>query len=150
VKFKLIRFFTGNGFASLMFATALMCLYTVGMMSRVVKEHFKEQTNKTHVRFAISRGFSPGYVLLRHAYKPVIRGLISVVISRLAWVIGGSAVLEFTFGIPGISFYLIDSMHANDYYVLQTYIMAVVVWMFLAHLTLGLALRLIDGQIHEK
>ena len=41
---------------------------------------------------------------------------------------------------------LIDSMKARDYNVLQTYILVVVIWMFLVHLVLGLLLRALDAR----
>ena len=70
--------------------------------------------------------------------------LTAAVISGFAWVFGGSAVLEFAFGIPGISCFLIDSMKARDYNVLQNYILIVVIWMFLVHLALHFVLLALD------
>ena len=140
VKWGLVKFFTGDGFWSMFFAILTMTLYSTGSLARVVKAHFQEQMSEPYVTFAVSRGFSKKYVLLHHAYKPVLYGLISVVVSRFAYILGGSTILEFAFGIPGISYFLVKSMQATDYYVLQSYIMVVLIWMFLVHLVCNLIL----------
>lgn len=148
VKFKLTNFFTGNGASSLFVATSVMSFYMIGSFSRIVKAHFREQMNETYIKFAISRGFKKETVLLKHGYKPVLYGLLSVVISNFAWVLGGSSVLEFAFGIPGISYFLISSLKANDYYVIQSYILVIVIWMFFVHLIFNEVLRILD--VREK
>ncbi|MDY2737604.1 ABC transporter permease, partial [Intestinibacter sp.] len=144
VKFKLTKFFTGDGRSSVIVATALISFYLVGRFSRIVKTHFREQINQSYIKFAISRGFKKELVLLKHGYKPVLYGLLSIVISNFAWVLGGSSVLEFAFGIPGISYFLINSLKANDYYVIQSYIMVIVIWMFFVHLIFNEVLRALD------
>lgn len=144
VKLKLTRFFMGNGVSSVIVATLLIAFYLVGRFSRIVKAHFREQMNQSYIKFAISRGFDRKWVLLKYGYKPVLYGLLSVVISNFAWVLGGSSVLEFAFGIPGISYFLISSLKANDYYVIQSYIMVIVIWMFFVHLVFNEILRVLD------
>jgi peptide/nickel transport system permease protein len=141
VRFKMAKFFTGGSAPGLWAAISLNCLYAVGGLSRVTCAYFREQMNQAYVKFAVSRGFSREYVLMRHAFKPVLNGILSVILSRLAWIAGGSAVLEFAFGIPGISYFLVDSMQAKDYYVLQSYVMVIMVWMFLSHIILGFVMR---------
>ncbi|MGP3788300.1 ABC transporter permease subunit [Paenibacillus sp. 1A_MP2] len=102
--------------------------------------------SQTYFKFYLTRGFSEKRILFRHAYKPVLHALLSIIIARLAWVMGGSAVLEFTFAIPGISYFLVDSMNAKDYYVLQSYVMIVMLWMFGMHVIINLLMRFLEGR----
>lgn len=141
VRFKMVKFFTGGNVPGVFAAIFLNCLYSVGGLSRVTYAHFREQMNQAYVVFAVSRGFPREYVLIRHAFKPVLSSILSVILSRLDWIAGGSATLEFAFGIPGISYFLVDSMQAKDYYVLQSYVMVIMLWMFLAHVVLGSLMR---------
>lgn len=82
-----------------------------------------------------------------HGWRPALYGLVSAMIARFAWVLGGSSVMEFIFTIPGISYFLVDSMKARDYMVLQTYILVLIIWMFFVHLILGLVLRILDVRV---
>ncbi|MCR4891246.1 MAG: ABC transporter permease [Lachnospiraceae bacterium] len=144
VKLKAVKFFTGNGAYALITASLITAFYNLGILSRVVRNAFREEMDKSYVRFAVSRGFSKEKVLFHHASKPVICRLISTVIADFAWVFGGSTVLEFAFSIPGVSFFLVSSMQNSDYNVLQTYILIVIIWMFFVHLVLNLVLYAID------
>ena len=144
VRLKVVKFFTGSPMHALVTAILITALYQLGGLSRVVRNAFREEMTKSYVRFSISRGFDRGYVLFRHASRPVLCTLIAAVISSFAWVFGGSTVLEFAFTIPGISYFLVDSMKSSDYTVLQTYLLVVVIWMFIVHLVLNLVLYALD------
>ena len=146
VRLKLVSFFTGSSAYALVAAMAITALYCAGAFSRIVRTAFREQMGKSYVKFAISRGFSKKEVLFKHAYKPVLASLISAMITRFAGVFGGSTVLEFAFVIPGLSTMLVNSLDSRDYTVLQTYILVVIIWMFLVHVVLNVVLRLLDAR----
>ena len=144
VKLRAVKFFTGSVRNAMISAILITAIYQLGGLSRVVRNAFREEMRKSYVRFAISRGFSREYVLYRHASRPVLCTLIGAVIANFAWVFGGSTVLEFAFTIPGVSYFLVDSMQSSDYTVLQTYLLVVVIWMFCVHAVLNLALYALD------
>ena len=144
VRLRVVKFFTGSVRNAMITAILVTALYQLGGLSRVVRNAFREEMTKSYVRFSISRGFSREYVLWRHASRPVLCTLIAAVISNFAWVFGGSTVLEFAFTIPGVSYFLVDSMKSSDYTVLQTYLLVIVIWMFVVHLVLNLALYALD------
>ena len=144
VKWKMVKFFTGDGKYALLAACCVSVLYTCGGLSRVVRAAFCEEMEKSYVKFSVSRGFSKNYVLFRHARRPVLCRLISTVIANFAFILGGSTILEFAFAIPGVSSFLVSSMNGRDYTVMQSYIMVVILWMFLVHVILNLVLWLLD------
>ena len=146
VKLRAVKFFTGSVRNAMISAILITAIYQLGGLSRVVRNAFREEMRKSYVRFAISRGFSREYVLYRHASRPVLCTLIGAVIANFAWVFGGSTVLEFAFTIPGVSYFLVDSMQSSDYTVLQTYLLVVVIWMFCVHAVLNLVLYALDGR----
>ena len=144
VKLRAVKFFTGSVRNAMISAILITAIYQLGGLSRVVRNAFREEMRKSYVRFAISRGFSREYVLYRHASRPVLCTLIGAVIANFAWVFGGSTVLEFAFTIPGVSYFLVDSMQSSDYTVLQTDLLVVVIWMFCVHAVLNLVLYALD------
>lgn len=146
VKWHLIAFFSGNSGWALTFAILLTALYSLGSLSRVVCHSFQGEMNKSYIRFAVTRGFSKEYVLRHHATIPVLSQLLAALIAKFAWVFGGSTVLEFAFGIPGISTFLVESLQATDYPVLQTYMLIVILWMFIVHAIFNLVLQAIDPR----
>lgn len=144
VKLRIAKFFTGDGRLAIASAVAIMALYRIGPWARVVRNAFREEMKKSYVKFAISRGIPKKNELFFHACRPVICVLVSAVISDFASVFGASAVLEFAFTIPGLSYFLIRCMQQSDYNVIQSYTLVVIVWMFFVHLVLNLLLDVLD------
>lgn len=133
VKLRIISFFSGNPFWGIVFSIVILCFYQMGNLTRIAQSAFIDLKEETYVKFYVIRGFSLRYVLFRHCYKPVLYSLFSASISKCSSVIGGSSVLEFAFAIPGVSHFLISSIVARDYNVVQAYIFFVFLWMFLIH-----------------
>ena len=134
VKTQLIKFFIGGKFYGIVFSIMILVLYQVGNLSRIVRDTFVEMKEETFVKFYLIRGFNINYVLLRHCYKPALYSLFSASISKFSSVVGGSAVVEFSFAIPGISYFLISSIVNRDYNVIQAYIFLICIYMFFVHL----------------
>lgn len=146
VKLKAVKFFTGGSTAGVVAATLFLSLYAVGGLARIVRVHFRDQMGKPYIRFAVARGFESNYALLRYGSRPVLYGLVSVLIPKFGWILGGSSVMEFIFTIPGISYFLVDSIRLRDYYVIQSYIMVVVIWMFAINCISNLIMNVLDGR----
>ena len=58
--------------------------------------------------------------------------------------IGGTAVLEVIFIIPGISTFLVESIKYRDYNVIQSYILIVVIWMIAVKIFFNIILKYLD------
>lgn len=144
VKLHVAKFFTGDGKLSVASAVGIMALYRVGPWSRVVRNTFREEMNKSYVRFSVSRGIPKEKVLFCHACKPVLCTLIAAMMADFAIVFGASSVLEFAFAIPGLSYFLVRCMKNSDYNVIQSYVLVVILWMFFVHLILHAVLELLD------
>lgn len=147
VKYKLIKFFNGSANIKLLIAMSIIAINNIGAISRIVKTHFKLILKEPYFIFAVSRGFSPKQALLKEGFKPALIGLISAIISKFAWVVGGSAAIEFVFAIPGISFFLIESITRRDYNVIQSYILIIALWLLFVHIFFELILKLLDKRI---
>lgn len=146
VKIRVIKFFSGNNFWGMFFSILILTFYQVGNTSRVVKDRFLQLKKESYVKFYVMRGFSESYVLLRHCYKPALYSLLSTSIAKFSSVIGGSTVLEFAFAIPGVSYYLIGSIIARDYNVIQAYILIVFIWMLIVHIIFDFLLMLLKEK----
>ena len=146
VKTQLIKFFIGGKFYGVLFSIMILVLYQVGNLSRIVRDAFVEMKQETFVKFYLIRGFNLNYVLLRHCYKPVLYSLLSGSISKFSSVVGGSAIVEFSFTIPGISYFLISSIVNRDYNVIQAYIFLICIYMFFVHLIFDFVLSFLKEK----
>lgn len=114
-------------------AMGLVALYQMAPLSRIVKRHFEETKEKTYMQVLLLRGMPLGRTLLRDGYEDALYGLLAAMTSLFTWALGGTAVVEFLFGLPGLSGFLISSVASRDYTVIQSYILFIGIWMCLVH-----------------
>lgn len=134
VKFKVMKFFTDVTPASIILAIIFIALPMIGPMSRAVRIHFKETAESMFMQYYTLRGYDNKKALLRYGSRPALYGLFSIAISKFSSVIGGATVVEFAMALPGLSTFLIESISRRDYPMVQSYIMILVLWMFLVNI----------------
>lgn len=146
VKTQKAKIFTGDGKIGLILALIFTTISITGPLSRIVKTHFEEEMSETYILALISRGHNPNKVLLTKGYRKALHGLLSALTEKLSWIIGGTTVVEFAFSIPGMSFFLVESIHSRDYLVVQSYILIMFIWMFFVHLVIDTSLKLLVAR----
>jgi peptide/nickel transport system permease protein len=65
------------------------------------------------------RGMSETYILWKDVFKPALIPLVTMIGMSVGGLIGGTVVVENLFGIPGLGYFLVDSIRARDYPVIQ-------------------------------
>ena len=96
---------------------------------------------------ALAKGLSRSQALWRHAHRRALFGLVASLTPEFGWVIGGTAVTEVVFGLPGISQFLVESIGVRDYLVLQAYIFVIALWMLVVSALAGVAGRVLDPRV---
>lgn len=147
VELRWLRPFTGGSAHQLILPTLLIALYSVGTLARVYRTELQLYQAQPYYRTALATGLTPREALHRHGRRHALFGLVAALTPEFGWVVGGTAVTEVVFGIPGVSQFLVDSIAVRDYWVLQGYIMAMAAWMILVHgASVGLR-RALDPRI---
>lgn len=134
VKFRLVKFFTEVSAVSVIFAMIFVAMPMIGMLSRTVRSHFKETANMPFMQYYKARGYEFSKALLKYGSPKAIYGLMAVSISSFSGVIGGATIVEFSMAIPGLSVFLIESLSRRDYPMIQSYILIMIVWMFMVNI----------------
>lgn len=145
VQFTLIRPFAGDS-SSYLLPIVLIGLHSLGILSRIYRRDLIGTTEQPHYRTALAKGLSRRQVLWRHGHRAALYALLAAVRSEAGWAIGSTAALEILFGLPGISQFLVQSMGARDYFVLQAYVMVVAVWMIVVNASIAFALNRLDPR----
>jgi peptide/nickel transport system permease protein len=66
---------------------------------------------------------------------------------RLSYIIGGSVVVESVFALPGLGSWMIESIFARDYMVVQTLTLAFALGVMLINLATDLIYPLFDPRV---
>ncbi|MEM9631876.1 MAG: ABC transporter permease [Pseudomonadota bacterium] len=126
---QLIRPFSGGVIERLVLPVSLVAFFSIGSVSRLVRIGFKEVAQASFMRTALAKGLSPRAALWRHGRRHAAIVLLAGIAPDLAWIIGGTAVAEIVFGVPGLSERIVSAVAERDYPVLQPYIALVALWL---------------------
>lgn len=145
VQFRLFRPFS-NDLSSYVLPIILISIHSLGVLSRVYRRDLIATTHQPYYRTALAKGLSRRQAHWRHGHRSALYALLAAVRSEAGWAIGSTAALEILFGLPGISQFLVQSMSARDYFVLQAYVMVIAVWMIVVNVSVALAMRRLDPR----
>ncbi|MCX5520871.1 ABC transporter permease [Kaistia defluvii] len=139
VQLRWIRPFTRD-WSGLILPVALIALHSLAVLTRVYRRDLLEVTRQPFFRTALAKGLTRAGALWRHGHAHALYAMISAFRAEASWAVGSTAALEVLFGLPGIGQFLVESIAARDYPVLQAYVMVVAAWLLV--LNAGVALCL--------
>ena len=92
------------------------------------------------------RGMSETYILWKDLFKPALIPLVTMLGMSVGGLIGGTVVVENLFGIPGLGYFLIDSIRARDYPVIQGAVLFIGTLVVVANIVSDLVLLWLDPE----
>ena len=146
-EWQVLRPLSGGVAERLLLPVLLVALFSLGSISRVARTAFAEAAAAVWMRTALAKGLSPAAALWGHGRRHAALTVLAAVTPELAWVIGGTAVAEVVFGIPGLSDAVVDAVGARDYTVLQAYIALVALWIVATYELARAARRRLDPRL---
>ncbi|HYA86501.1 MAG TPA: ABC transporter permease [Nitrospirota bacterium] len=83
--------------------------------SRYVRNNMLEVMRQDYIRTARAKGLSEGVVIYKHALRNALMPVITILGLALPGLIGGSAIMEQVFGIPGMGQLMFQAVLSRDY-----------------------------------
>lgn len=146
VELRWITVLGDGGWQRYVLPVAVVALAGLGPLGAVYRAGLLEVGRSHYLTAAVAKGLPPERALMRHGRRYAALGLAAALTAEAGWVVGGAAVVEVVFGLPGISAFLVDSIAVRDYFVLQAYIVVTVVWMLAVSLAAQLARARLDPR----
>src|SRR6188474_3153768 len=94
-------------------------VFTMAIVMRMVRATMLEVLGQDYVRTARAKGVKRKVVISRHALRNALIPVVTVVGFEIGILMGGSAIVEIIFGLPGIGNTLINAIFNRDYPVVQ-------------------------------
>jgi len=99
----------------LLLPAATLGLAGAPAIARHLAASLERVSSADFVRTARAKGLSPRAVLLRHALKPALLPVVTIVGLSLPLLVSGALVVEVVFAWPGMGRLAINALHARDY-----------------------------------
>jgi peptide/nickel transport system permease protein len=141
----------GEGFAGhlrhlFLPALTLSAAFTA-VLTRNLRSSLIDVQTTTYVDFARAKGLDRRVVLFRHIFRAALLPIVTLIGVRLSYAIGGAVVTETVFSLPGLGSWMVDSISARDYMVVQTLTLAFALGTMLINLATDLVYPLLDPRV---
>ncbi len=133
-----------------LFLPALTIALTMStVLARTLRNSILEILQSDYVRTARAKGLSWNLVVLRHVLRNALISYVTLLGINLAWVIGGTVIIEQVFGIPGIGSLLISSILNRDYDLVQNNILIYALFVVTINLLVDLIYPILDPRVRH-
>jgi peptide/nickel transport system permease protein len=125
-------------------------VFTLAIVMRMVRATMLEVLGQDYVRTARAKGVKRKVVISRHALRNALIPVVTVVGFEIGILMGGSAIVEIIFGLPGIGNTLINAIFNRDYPVVQGATMLLAFIFVFANLAVDLLYGVLDPRISQE
>lgn len=119
----------------------------IAMIARMTRSSILEVLNQDYIRTARAKGVSERWVLLRHAFKPGLIPVVTVIGLQMGLLLSGAILTETIFGLPGLGQLAVVSILYRDYTVTQALALLTAVIYVLINLVVDLVYAWMDPRI---
>ena len=117
---------------------------------RQMRAGLLEVMREDYIRTARAKGLMERRVVLLHAMKNSLLPVITLSTLQLGTLVGGTVVTETVFFLPGIGKFIVDSVIAKDFLVVQMGLMILTLGVLVANLIADISYAFLDPRIRYE
>ena len=127
----------------------ITCLSYAGLaaLSRYARTGLLDVIRSDYIRTARAKGLPEAVVIIKHAARNGMIPILTLLATLLPTLIGGSVVVEFIFGIPGMGLYMLESIMLRDYNAIMSVLLVASSLTLVGMLLSDLSYALVDPRI---
>ncbi|MDM0088906.1 MULTISPECIES: ABC transporter permease [unclassified Variovorax] len=129
---------------------ATLVLHETGILIRMARASTLEVLRLDYITHARAKGLSESVVLWRHAFRNAFGPTWTLIGLVLGNLLGGIAVVETVFTIPGLGRLLVDAIFGRDYPVIQGCLLFVAFVYIMINLVVDLCYPFFDPRVGEE
>ena len=122
-------------------------LLTAGIFLRLVRTNVIGTLGRDYIEAGRSRGVSEFRLVTKHAYKPALIPIITVMGLQIAVLLGGAVLTEITFEWKGLGFQLANYLTARDFVAVQGIVVLLAVIVAVTNFIVDILAALIDPRV---
>ena len=137
----------GRALAYVVLPVATLTLIEIGVVTRMARAATIEVLRLEYITHARAKGVPEGRVLWRHALPNAFAPTWTLIGLILGNLLGGIAVIETVFTLPGLGRLLVDGIFARDYPVVQGCLLFIAILYVLVNLLVDLLYPVFDPRV---
>lgn len=136
-----------GGLKHLVLPTITLGTYLIALVVRFARSSMIDVLHQDYIRTAEAKGLPYLTVILRHALKNAMISLITVIGLQTAVIFSGAIVTETVFSWPGLGRFIVQSIYARDFPLVQTTVLFVAVIVVIVNLVVDILYAFLDPRI---
>lgn len=141
--------FTWDGLSHALMPAAVLCLFQLGVILRLIRAEMLEVLRTDYIRFAWARGLPGQRVYFRHALKNTLVPVVTAIGLQLSSLFAFSIITERVFQWPGMGSLLLHAIGQSDIPLLAAYLIFVGLVFTISNLVVDAIYVLIDPRIRH-
>ena len=125
-------------------------VFTMAIVMRMVRATMLEVLGQDYVRTARAKGVGRTTVISKHALRNALIPVVTIVGFEIGVLIGGAAIIETIFGLPGIGYVLLQAIFGRDYPVIQAMTLLIAFTFIFANLLVDILYGVLDPRISQE
>ncbi|MEX3316955.1 ABC transporter permease [Sulfitobacter sp. PS-8MA] len=122
-------------------------IWVVPILVRTLRSALLGELNRDYVLTGLSKGLGARQVFRTHVFPNSILPTLNLFAVIVAYLLGGSVIVETVYAVPGMGKLMIDSILARDYFVVQGATLVFALTTLLVMLAVDLLSALIDPRV---
>ncbi|MFT4082799.1 MAG: ABC transporter permease [Nocardioides sp.] len=123
---------------------------SMAYIARITRASVIEVMDENYVRTARAKGLAPRVVSLRHVLRNALLPVVTTIGLMAGLLLSGSVLTETVFNFSGIGQYLFQAISANDYPVIEGFVLLIAVFYCVINLLVDLAYGFIDPRVRPS
>ncbi|QHE53647.1 ABC transporter permease [Pontibacillus sp. HMF3514] len=134
-------------FKHLLMPGVALATIPMAIIARMTRSSMLEVMNQDYIRTADAKGLATYLVVFQHALKNAFLPVLTVIGLQFGFLLGGAVLTETIFSWPGIGRFVLQSILARDYPVVQSTILVIAVIFVFVNLITDILYKYIDPRI---
>ncbi|TQV84973.1 ABC transporter permease [Aliikangiella coralliicola] len=128
----------------------VMATVPIAVFARITRSSMLEVLSEDYIRTARAKGLSEFRVIMFHAFRNALIPIITIGgLFFVSTVVAGAILTETIFGWPGIGNYIVSSVYARDYPVIQACILVIGMLVIIVNMTTEYLYRLVNPRMRH-
>jgi len=123
---------------------------TAATIARQMRGALADVMSSDHIRTSKSVGLPPAKVVGKHGLKNSSAPVLTVVGLQVAYLIGGTVIVESIFGIAGLGTYVLTAVQRNDLPAIQGSVMFIAILTVLVNLVVDISYAILNPKVRVE
>ena len=139
-----------GGIQHIILPSITLGMATSAIIARMTRASMLQVMNQDFIRTADAFGISQRKIIYKYTLKNALIPVVTVIGLQFGYMLGGAVLTESVFGWPGLGRFIVDSIFARDYPVVQVGIMLIALTFVLVNLLVDITYAFLDPRIRRR